>query len=316
MASFTRFLRSAPAGQPATAALARPRLDLSGPILARAFETLVAGTEAQGGIERWIDALKLKSRMFQQALGRLVDGGGQNDSGAQSGAESRADSAAELPSDSVKSLCAFMASVRRRVGPWLERPDYDVMVAALRGLLAGSRDAASTDARVTAFCSRFPQDRQHRWVRDLAAEVLHNVDPERYPLMCRWVWDRKANTGVIREIWFGDNVDNSTLDVPDGYGTFLVLREELSQYLTTNGVFRDVPWYVDLLCAKVYADYIAAQGGVYLRADFSAPGDPMQHVRRLLGLDGVRAGPGGTSRSRLKAIDGEAYLIEDSNPRD
>ncbi|MGD8356842.1 MAG: hypothetical protein PVG42_02190, partial [Lysobacterales bacterium] len=151
----------------------------------------------------------------------------------------------------------------------------------------------------------------HRWVRDLAAEILHNVDPERYPLMCRWVWDQKANTGVIREIWFDDNIDNITLDVPDGYDTCLVLREELSQFLTDNGVFRDVPWYVDLLCAKVYADYIAAQGGVYLRADFSAPGDPMEHTRRLLGLDGVRAGSG---RTRLKAINGEAFVIEDGDP--
>lgn len=312
MASFTRFLRSASAGQPAAkpaAGLARPRLDLSGPILAHAFETLVAGTEAQGGIEQWIDALKLRSRMFQQALGCLVDSGGQVESGAQSGVESESG----LPLDSFKSLCAFMASVRRRVGPWLEQPDYDTMVSALRGLLAGSRDTTSTDARVAAFCSRFPQDRQHRWVRDLAAEVLHNVDPERYPLMCRWVWDRKANTGVIREIWFDDNTDNITLEVPDGYATFLVLREELSQYLTNNGVFRDVLWYVDLLCAKIYADYIAAQGGVYLRADFSAPGDPMEHTRRLLGLDGVRAGPGGSSRTRLKAISGEAFVIDDSN---
>jgi hypothetical protein len=67
---------------------------------------------------------------------------------------------------------------------------------------------------------------------------------------------------------------------------------------------------VDLLCAKLYGDYIAAQGGVYLRADFSAPGDPMEHTRRLLGLDGVRAGSG---RTRLKAINGEAFVIEDGS---
>jgi hypothetical protein len=292
VASLTRIQRPR-AGVPAVEPPERPVLELSGPILARAFETLVAGTEAQGGIEQWIDALKLKSRMFQQALGGLID-----------------DREGGLPLDSFKSLCAFMSSVRRRVGPYLAQPGYDAMVAALRALLDGSRDTAMTDARLAGFCERFPQDRSHRWVRDLAAEVLHNVDPERYPLMCRWVWDRKANTGVIREIWFGDDVDHVTLGVPDGYATCLVLREELSQYLTDNGVFRDVIWYVDLLCAKVYADYIAAQGGVYLRADFSAPGDPMQHVRRLLGLDGVHPGSG---RTRLKAIDGEAFVIEDSN---
>ena len=278
----------------ARADVERPRLDLSGPLLARALESLVAGTEAQGGIEQWIDALKLKSRMFQQALEPFVNG----------------DPEAQLPLDSFASLCAFMASVRRRVGPFLEEPAYGEMVTAITALLAGARDASNTNDRLEAFCGRFPQDRRHRWVRDLAAEILHNVDPERYPLMCRWVWDRKANTGVIREIWFDDQVDNITINVPDGYGTYLVLREELSQYLTDNGVFRDVLWYVDLLCAKIYADYISAQGGVYLRADFSAPGDPMEHTRRLLGLDGVRASSG---RTRLKAISGEAYVIEDSN---
>ena len=292
MSSAPRFLQ--PQARPD---VARPRLELSGPILAQALQSLVAGTEAQGGIEQWIDALKLKSRMFQQALQPFLDG----------------EAAAQLPLDSFAGLCAFMASVRRRVGPFLEQPAYAQLVEAVAALLAGARDTTGTDQRLAAFCERFPQDKKHRWVRDLAAEILHNVDPERYPLMCRWLWDRKANTGVIREIWFDDNVDHMTIDVADGYGTYLVLREELSQYLTDNGVFRDVIWYVDLLCAKIYADYIAAQGGVYLRADFSAPGDPMEHTRRLLGLDGVRAGSG---RTRLKAISGEAYVIEDKNLTD
>ena len=280
-----------PMKAPAPAEPARPRLDLSGPILTRAFETLIQGTEAQGGVEQWMDALKLKSRMIQQALGQ--------------------GNPADLPLDTFKSLCAFMASVRRRVAPYLEQPAYGEMVEAIGLLLDGYRDTSTTDERLAAFSARFPQDKKHRWVRDLAAEILHGVDPERYPLMCRWVWDAKANTGVIREIWFDDDVDNITIPVPDGYGTYLVLREELSQFLTDNGVFRDVIWYVDLLCAKIYADYIAAQGGVYLRADFSAPGDPMEHTRRLMGLDGVRAG---SSRTRLKSISGEAFLIEEGNP--
>jgi hypothetical protein len=285
MVSVTRFLQTRKKDE-----LQRPQLDLSGPLLAHAFESLITGTESQGGVEYWIEAMKLKNRMFNQALGQGHPG--------------------DLPLDTFKSLCAFMSSVRRRVGPFLEQPAYQQMVDAIVELLSGARDATTTDDRLAAFCGRFPADRQYRWVRDLAAEILHGVDPQRYPLMNRWIWDRKANTGVIREIWFGDEVDNITLAVPDGYATCLMLREELSQFLTDNGVFRDVTWYVDLLCAKIYADYVAAQGGVYLRADFSAPDDPMEHVRRLLGLDGVRAGSG---RTRLKAINGEAYVIEDPN---
>jgi hypothetical protein len=288
MASVSRFLKSRSKGELARPQLQRPQLELSGPILKQAFETLVSGAESQGGVEYWIDALKLKQQMFQQALGQGHP--------------------ADLPMDTF--LCAFMVSVRRRVGHYLENPAYGEMVEAIVELLSDYQDTSATDERLAAFCVRFPQDKKHRWVRDLAAEILHGVDPERYPLMGRWIWDRKANTGVIREIWFDDDIDNITLNVPDGFGTHIMLREELSQFLTNNGVFRDVIWYVDLLCAKIYADYIGAQGGVFLRADFSAPDDPMQHIRRLLGLDGVRAG---SRRTRLKSINGEAFIIDKSN---
>jgi hypothetical protein len=124
--------------------------------------------------------------------------------------------------------------------------------------------------------------------------------------MCRWVWDAQANTGVIREIWHAEDVDQVTIEVPARYGTYLVLREELAQYLAANGFFRDAPQYVDLLTAQVYADYIGEQGGTYLRADFSSPEDPVHHTRRLLGLDGIKA----QGRTRLKALDGEAFVVD------
>jgi hypothetical protein len=140
--------------------------------------------------------------------------------------------------------------------------------------------------------------------------MLHNREPERYPLMNRWVWDASANTGVLREIWHADDIDHLTIQVSDNYGTFLMLREELSQFLSDNGFFRDILYYVDILCAQVYANYICEQGGSYLRVDFSAPEDPMQHTRRLLGLDGVRPGSG---KTRLKSIDGEAFVLDDGH---
>ena len=171
-------------------------------------------------------------------------------------------------------------------------------------------DAEPVDARITRFCANFPDDKSHRWVRDLAAEMLHNREPERFPLMNRWVWDAKANTGVLREIWHADDIAHITIRVGDGYGTFLMLREELSQFLSDNGFFRDILYYVDVLSAQVYANYICEQGGSYLRADFSAPEDPMQHTRRLLGLDGVRPGNG---KTKLKSIDGEAFVLDDGN---
>jgi len=264
----------------------RPVLDLSGDMLRGALHVMVQGSEDHGGIERYIDAVKLKSTMFRQAL---VD-----------------NPVEDLDLETFKGLCTFMATVRRRVSDWLNEDSF----AGVRdGIIELFDDAEHIDDRVGRFCDRFPQDKKHRWVRDLASELLHNADPERVPLMNRWIWDAKANTGVIREIWHGDDVDHITIKVADGYGTFLMLREELSQFLSDNGIFRDVLYYVDVLCAQIYAQYICEQGGSYLRADFSAPEDPMQHTRRLLGLDGVQPGDG---RTRLKSINGEAFVIDDS----
>ena len=263
----------------------RPKLDLSGPRLRRALEALVAGADTHGGIERYMDALKLKSAVFREAL--AADGAGPR----------------RLDVEAIRPLCAFMPTVRRRIVPWLEEPSYTSLRRALEELLEPTSDTSGTDARIARFCAAFPQDDRHRWTRDLAAELLHNLDPERYPLMTRWVWDREANTGVLREIWYGPDVDHTTIAVGDDYATFLMLREEIAQFLSTNGVFRDVVQMVDMVCAQVYAEYICEQGGSYLRADFSAPEDSMQHTRRLLGLDGVRAADG---RARFAAIDGEA----------
>ena len=266
---------------------APPRLELSGPALASSLEALVAGSETGGGIERFVDGMKVKVEVFQRTLG---DGG-----------------AARLEEETFKALCAFIAPVRRRLGARLAEDGFAAFREAITALLDGTADTATTDARLAAFCARFPQDKKHRWVRDLAAELLYYTDPERYPLMCRWVWDATANTGVLREIWHGDNVDHMVIDVPDGYETFVVLREELSQFLTDNGVFRDVPLYVGLLCAQVYAGYVASQGGSFLRTDFSSADDPLVYTRRLLGLDGINAR---TGRSRFKAADGERPVLD------
>ena len=270
-----------------TQEIERPVLDLSGDTLQRSLDHMISGAEEHGGIERYVDAVKLKSEMFKSAL-----------TDAESG---------ELELDAFKSLCTFMSTVRRRVGDWLNEEAFSDIRAALPELFDNGE---GVDTRIEQFCARFPNDKSHRWVRDLAVELLHNRDPERIPLMNRWVWDAGANTGVLREIWHGNDVDHMTIPVKDNYGTFLMLREELSQYLTTNGLFRDILFYVDVLCAQIYARYICEQGGSYLRVDFSAPEDPMQHTRRLLGLDGVRPGSG---KTRLKSIDGEAFVLDENS---
>jgi hypothetical protein len=271
------------------AAPAKPVLDLSGPKLRQAFEQLVEAAEATGGVERYVGALALKASLFEEVLGKGRVG--------------------ELTETELYDLCAFVTPVRRRIGPWLGRHGFPAMRARLERLLSGWADLSTADARLHAFVGSFPADREHRWVRDLAAEVLHFTAPERYPLMTRWMWDARTNTGVLREIWYAANGDAARIPVADDLAVFATLREELEGLLRENGVFRDLAFYVDLLCAQVYAFYINDRGGQYLRADFCGEEDPMAHVRRLLGLDAVDTE---TGRTRLKLIDGTAYVLADA----
>jgi len=265
---------------------AGPVLDLSGPRLRRAFENLVASAEQTGGVERYVGALALKASLFEEVLGK--------------------GRVADMTEGEFLDLAAFITPARRRIAVSLGESAFLSLRRRLVALLDGWADVATADARLSAFIASFPDDRGHRWTRDLAAEVLHLVAPERYPLMTRWMWDARVGTGVLREIWFADDVDAARIDVADDFRTFTILARELAEFLAENGVFRDLPFYTDLLCAHVYAGYINDRGGQYLRSDFTSQGDPMAHTRRLLGLDAVDTESG---RTRLKLIDGTAHVL-------
>jgi len=169
-----------------------PVLDLSGPKLRRAFENLVESAEDTGGVERYVGALALKASLFEEVLGK-----GQ---------------VSELTEPEFYDLAAFITPVRRRIGAWLGCNGFAAMRGRLVTLLHGWADLGTTDQRLNAFVASFPADREHRWSRDLAAEVLHFTAPDRYPLMTRWMWDSRVNTGVLREIWHSDNnVDAGTM---------------------------------------------------------------------------------------------------------
>ena len=128
--------------------LERPVLDLSGDALRAGLQIMIRGSEDHGGIERYIDAVKLKSKMFRQALV-------END-------------VAVLDLETFKGLCTFMATVRRRIGPWLNEEKFAEMRAGMVELFT---DDEHIDVRIARFCERFPNDKKHRWVRDLAVEL-------------------------------------------------------------------------------------------------------------------------------------------------
>ena len=81
----------------------RPVLHLSGPKLRAALERLVRSCEAQGGVEQFSAALKLKAGVFQDLLG---DARARN-----------------LERVDFEALSVLMATVRRRIGLVLDATD-------------------------------------------------------------------------------------------------------------------------------------------------------------------------------------------------
>lgn len=244
-------------------------LDLSGPKLRAALSDLIDAAEPSGGIERYISDLQLKVTLFRKLL---VE-----------------NNVLALDPAAFSALIAFIATVRRRIKAALENYGLDRMLSTIERLLNGEGTAAE---RLRQFTAAFPNDRGHRWVRDLGAELLHFTDPQNLPLATRWVWDMQTNTGVLREIWHAEDVDHLHIPISDDFETFETLREELIGFLRGEGFFRDLGLYVDLLCAHIYALYINDRAGQYLRTDFGRNEAPMAHTKRMLGLDAIEREPG------------------------
>ncbi|HEN46958.1 MAG TPA: hypothetical protein ENI75_01160 [Mizugakiibacter sp.] len=242
-----------------------PHLQLSGSAIDRGFNSLLAKAEESLGIDAYLRALQLKSELFSELL--------------------NTDRLEQLNEKSFLAICTFMSTVRRRIGAWLDKTPFNLLQDRLLTLLDTRKPGAQ---RFEHFVASFPSDRTHRWIRDLAAEILHFTEPEKIPLMARWLWDAQTGSGVIREIWFDQAIPLDTLALDDHPATFFALNSELKGFLDTHGIYRDRIWMQDLLYAHLYAAYINNHGAIYLKCEFTGEVDPMAHTQRLLGLDCFR----------------------------
>ena len=89
------------------------QLELSGPKLKLALESLLQSAEDQGGVESYVGALALKSAVFREAL------------------------AGEVDLAQFRTLCAHMATVRRRVGAYAQPETFPGVRERIRLLFSG-----------------------------------------------------------------------------------------------------------------------------------------------------------------------------------
>lgn len=227
---------------------------------------------ASGGVEPYLDALEHKSQLFRTLL-----------------AQERFE---QLDMEGVETLLETVMPARKRLWPSFERKGQEELRASLRDLVYGER---SLEERLEAFVAGMPagaetdakaEKKLRRAAHDFAAEVLHFRDPRRYPLMTRWVWDQGTHSGAIRELLKGGDT-LSAVPLGSAPGVYEAARLWIAEQLAAQGVYREAHFVVDLFLAHAYADYMRAMssGMGLLNADFGGNADPLETVKRLLGID-------------------------------
>ena len=237
------------------------------------FSQLRKNAEDAGGVDLMVSALQTKHELFLRALGQ--------------------DTIGQLTEEDIETLLDTVFSARRRLYPVLAQQGHSRTVEAMQDLLYGK---ARLKDRMERFLALVPLqedgDREQRKLAgknrraawDFASEMLHFVAPDRYPLMSRWVWDQQTQSGALREFIRGndsmaDLVLGSSPEVFEGARVWLVSQ------LSEQGLYRDLPFWVDLVLAQAYAEYFRSMAEGMLSADFGRGITPGEHVQKFLGID-------------------------------
>jgi hypothetical protein len=96
-------------------------------------------------------------------------------------------------------------------------------------------------------------------------------------------------SGALREfVRGGDAVERLPLDArPE---TFEAARRWIAAEIEAQGIYRDIPFWVDLVKAAAYAHYFRAMTGGVLGSDFTRTSGPEESVKKLLGIEPERRG--------------------------
>lgn len=241
-------------------------------------------TQAEGGIQACLDSLNAKQGLFAGALGpETID---------------------QLGPGQIERLLETVFTARRRIYPALENLGEPRAATLIKDLIGG---ASPLTQRMQAFANSMPvppgENREtiraagkvRRAAWDFAAEMLHFSDPVKYPLMTRWVWDQATMSGALREFIRGADT-MSGIQFGSAPELFEGARKWLADRVAEQGIYRDVPFWIDLVLAQAYANYFRSMAEGNLGGDFGRGAKPQEQLRKLLGIEVPRKG----GRSRVK----------------
>lgn len=189
--------------------------------------------------------------------------------------------------EAVRPILARMFAVRRRSDELLVAAGGPSIAAAIRELLHGG---GRVESRFRAFDEALaPLDAPVR--RDLAGECLHFMDPERYWLWSRWMWDPDTMTGSLPLVM----VEEFDFSGPDAGAVYLRVGAATASVIATArelGYQRmgSSPFAVDVYLAAIYGVYLYTVTRLRMTQEFNRVIPQLPDlVRRLLGVKHLTA---------------------------
>lgn len=184
--------------------------------------------------------------------------------------------------ETVRPILGRVFATRRRSDELLVRVGAPAIAIAIRELLHGP---GRIEARFRAFDAALdgiePPIR-----RDLAGECLHFLDPERYWLWSRWMWDPATMTGALPLVM----VDDFDFEGADAGAVYLRVGAATSAVIATADELgfkrmRASPFVVDVYLAAIYGIYLYTVTRLRMTQEFNRVIPPLPDlVRRLLGV--------------------------------
>jgi len=238
---------------------------------------LLQGADEKGGIDSFIEALEKKHRFFNDALIR--------------------DALSQLQAGDVEILLETVFTARRKLNLHAITISHQELVEAIEQLLYGSE--ADVNQRLDLFVQTlgFTERKMQRAVWDWGAEMLHYTSPEAIPLMSRWVWDAKVQSGAMREFIRGGDSMNE-IPLTQTPGEFEAARVWIAERLREQGFYRDIAMLTNLVLAQAYTDYVLgmSKGLGMFESEFGGKLEPIEFIAKLLGIEPARR----NGKSRVK----------------
>jgi hypothetical protein len=186
------------------------------------------------------------------------------------------------PPGALRSLLRCIFATRRRVEEVLARTG-ELRLASWVGDLVEPR--GPVEARLQAFVDRL-EGLDQTLRQDLAGELLHFTDPERYWLWTRWVWDPGTRTGALPLVTM-DDYDLGAASAGDTYlrvGRAIAFVRETGRAAGFAGI-GEGRFGVDVYLACVYGVYVHTTIRLKMTREFNRvlPSLP-ELCRRLLGV--------------------------------